>query len=106
MIDCRHAASLARFWVQVLDDYELAPYDDHEIAHLAALGIPDVEDDPTVLVEAPTGPRLWFQAVPEAKLVKNRVHLEMRASDCVSAVKRLVALGASVPTENGERPGC
>lgn len=99
VIDCRHPASLARFWVQVLEGYEIALYDDHELARLAALGITDVEDDPTVLVEAPAGPRLWFQAVPESKAVKNRVHLDVRASDRASEVQRLVALGATVLDE-------
>jgi hypothetical protein len=51
------------------------------------------------------GPRLWFQKVPEDKVVKNRLHLDIRAApdlegdermavleaDC----ERLVALGAS-----------
>lgn len=32
-------------------DYEVAEYDEDEIARLAALGITDVNDDPTVLVE-------------------------------------------------------
>ncbi len=99
VIDCRHPASLARFWSQVLDAYEIAPYDDNEIARLADLGITDLDDDPTVLLEAPTGPRLWFQAVPESKTVKNRVHLDIRASHRASEVQRLVALGATVIDE-------
>ena len=99
VIDCRHPASLAGFWAEVLDDYEIAPYDDNEIARLAALGITSVEDDPTVLVEAAAGPRLWFKAVPESKTVKNRLHLDLRANDRRSEVQRLVALGATVLDE-------
>jgi hypothetical protein len=99
VIDCRHPASLARFWAQVLDDYEIAPYDGEEIARLTVLGITDVEDDPTVLVEAPVGPRLWFQAVPETKSVKNRVHLDVRAAQRHQEVQRLVVLGATVVDE-------
>jgi hypothetical protein len=99
VIDCRHPASLARFWAEVLDDYGIAPYDEDEIARLAALGITNVEDDPTVLVEAAVGPRLWFQAVPESKTVKNRLHLDLRANDRPSEVQRLVALGATVLDE-------
>lgn len=102
VIDCRHPAALARFWAQVLDDYEIAPYDDDEIARLAALGISDVEDDPTVLLEAATGPRLWFQAVPESKTVKNRLHLDLRANDRAAEVRRLVTLGARVLGEPGD----
>jgi hypothetical protein len=96
VIDCRHPASLARFWAQVLDDYEVAPYDDAEMARLAALGVTSTADDPSVLVEAPTGPRLWFVAVPEPKSVKNRLHLDVRAHDRAREVQRLIALGATV----------
>ncbi len=99
VIDCRHPASLARFWSQVLDDYEVAPYDEDEVARLALLGITDLDDDPTVLLEAPTGPRLWFQEVPESKVVKNRVHIDVRAGHRTSEVQRLVALGATVVDE-------
>jgi hypothetical protein len=53
VFDCRHPASLARFWAAVLDGYEVAPYDDDEIERLRTMGIDDVEDDPSVLVEIP-----------------------------------------------------
>lgn len=97
VFDCAHPASLARFWAAVLDDYAVAPYDDVELARLASIGIDDTEDDPTVLVEpASGGPRLWFQRVPEPKAAKNRVHLDVRASDRSGEVARLRALGASV----------
>jgi hypothetical protein len=69
VIDCRHPAGLARFWAEVLDGYEVAPYDDAELERLASLGVTDTEDDPTVLVDGPDGaPRLFFQRVPEAKV--------------------------------------
>ena len=50
VVDCRHPASLARFWAAVLDGYDVAPYNEAELARLRDLGIDDVEDDPTVLV--------------------------------------------------------
>lgn len=97
VFDCARPAPLARFWAAVLDDYAVAPYDDAEIARLASLGITSTEDDPTVLVEPRAGgPRLWFQQVPEPKLTKNRVHLDVRAADRRAEVERLTALGASV----------
>ncbi|MFI6320262.1 VOC family protein [Nonomuraea sp. NPDC050556] len=98
VFDCRHPASLARFWASVLDGYAVAPYDEAELARLRANGVDDPEDDPTVLVEAASGPRLWFQLVPEPKAVKNRLHLDLRDDD----VERLVGLGATVV---GTRPG-
>ena len=97
VFDCAHPASVARFWAAALDGYAIAPYDDAELARLRSLGITDVEDDPTVLVEpAEAGPRLFFQRVPEAKRVKNRVHPDLRAADPQAEIQRLTALGASV----------
>jgi hypothetical protein len=63
VIDCSHPASLARFWAAALDGYAVAPYDDAEIERLRALGITDLEEDPTVIVEG-SGPRLFLQRVP------------------------------------------
>lgn len=102
VIDCQHPASLARFWADVLDGYQIAPYDDDEIARLAELGITDLDDDPTVLVEAAAGPRLWFQKVPESKTVKNRMHIDVRSSNRPAEVERLLGLGATVLGERVE----
>ncbi|MFK0101368.1 VOC family protein [Streptomyces sp. NPDC091040] len=97
VFDCAHPASAARFWAAALDGYAVAPYDDAELARLRFLGIHSTEDDPTVLVEpAGAGPRLWFQRVPEGKRVKNRVHLDLRATDLEAEIRRLTALGATV----------
>jgi len=98
VFDCRHPASLARFWAAVLEEYEVAPYDEAELARLRAAGIDDPEDDPTVLVEPSSGnsPRLWFQKVPESKVAKNRVHLDLTSADVGAEVARLAGLGARV----------
>ncbi len=78
----------------------MASYDDDELARLRAQGIDDPEDDPTVLVEAGPGqPRLWFQLVPESKVVKNRVHLDLRADDVDAELVRLLDLGATAAPE-------
>ncbi|ANN15071.1 hypothetical protein SD37_04940 [Amycolatopsis orientalis] len=92
VFDCHHPASLARFWAAALDGYEVAPYDEEELERLRSLGLSGPEDDPSVLVEASTGPRLFFNLVPEGKIAKNRVHLDLTGDD----VERLVALGAKV----------
>ena len=101
VFDCRHPASLARFWAAALEGYEVAPYDEAELDRLRAIGIDDPEDDPTVLVEpsSGSGPRLWFQLVPEAKQVKNRVHLDLACADVRAEVLRLAGLGARVLAE-------
>lgn len=104
VVDCEQPASLARFWAEVLDDYAVAPYDDAELQRLQDAGHAGPEDDPTVLVEGPTGhPRLWFQLVPERKDRKNRVHLDLGASDLVAEVARLRLLGATQMYRIGSR---
>ena len=94
--DSRHPASIARFWAAALDGYEVAPYDQAELGRLRLNGIADPEDDPTVVVEAPGAPRLFFQLVSEPKAVKNRIHLDLRCDSFDAEVARLTALGASV----------
>jgi hypothetical protein len=98
VVDCRHPASLARFWAAALDGYRVAPYDEAELARLRAVGVDDPEDDPSVLVEAGPGvrPRFWFTRVPEPKAGKSRVHVDLRAGDRRTEVGRLEGLGASV----------
>ncbi|WP_075739513.1 MULTISPECIES: VOC family protein [Actinoalloteichus] len=98
VVDCARPAALARFWAAALDDYEVAPYDEEELARLRAEGIDDPEDDPLVLVEprADGGPRLFFQLVPEPKIAKNRLHLDLRCDDLSAGADRLIKLGARV----------
>jgi hypothetical protein len=40
------------------------------------------------------GPRLFFQRVPEGKVVKNRVHLDVRVGTGMIGEERLAALEA------------
>jgi hypothetical protein len=40
------------------------------------------------------GPRLWFQKVPESKVAKNRVHLDIRAAPGLEGDQRMAALEA------------
>jgi hypothetical protein len=100
--DSPHPASIARFWAAALDAYDVAPYDDAELERLRGLGIDDVEDDPNVLVEPADGtpPRLVFQLVPESKVVKNRVHLDLATDDRAAELARLTSLGARVLAEH------
>ena len=101
--DSRHPASTARFWAAALDGYQVAPYDEAELARLRAKGIFDPEDDPTVVVAAPgTQPRIFFQLVPESKTVKNRVHLDLRCDHVEEELERLTQLGASVVAEHDD----
>jgi len=94
VVDCHHPASLARFWAAVLHGYAVAPYDEAELNRLRQLGITSVEDDPTVLVEAELGGlRLFFQQVPESKVVKNRLHIDLEADDFDADLALIASLG-------------
>jgi hypothetical protein len=96
VFDCEHPASLARFWASALDGYEVAPYDDEEIARLQAIGFSGPEEDPGVIVQGPPGsPRVYCQLVPEGKTAKNRAHLDLCTDDLDAEVARLEALGAT-----------
>ena len=101
VVDCRHPASLARFWASILEGYAVAPYDEAELARLRSKGVFDPEDDPTVLVEGPPGsPSFFFQRVPEAKTVKNRVHLDLDGDP--GELERLLSSGAAVMARHPE----
>lgn len=93
---------MARFWAAVLDDYRVAAYDPDELDRLRAMGIIDIDDDPSVLVEpvSGAGPRLFFQLVPDGKQAKNRLHLDLSADDVDTEIDRLAALGARVLSEH------
>ncbi|HEV2755213.1 MAG TPA: VOC family protein [Actinomycetota bacterium] len=79
--DCAEPDRVARFWCEVLG-YVLPPASEDQGSWAACT-------DPTGV-----GPRLFFQRVPEAKVVKNRVHLDVRAGTGLVGDKRLAALEA------------
>ncbi|MBI3649340.1 MAG: VOC family protein [Actinobacteria bacterium] len=99
VFDCVDAAPLARFWASALG-WSLAPYEEEELERLAAKGIYDPEEDTSVMVEPPEDldlPALLFTEVPESKVVKNRVHLDLVPDgELEDEVERLESLGASV----------
>lgn len=97
VFDCETPATLARFWVEVLDGYAVRPYDEAEIARLAGLGLTP-ETDPTVMVDGP-GPILCFQRVPGRNYESNRIHLDVAVADRRAEVDRLLRLGATVHRE-------
>lgn len=82
VFDCSDPAALASFWADALG-YVVQPppdgYDSWE-SLLRETGVPESEWDARSAVVDPdgAGPRIFFQRVPEGKLVKNRVHLDVR----------------------------
>jgi hypothetical protein len=97
VFDAERPAALARFWAAVLDDHAVRPYDAAEIARLAAQGLTP-ETDPTVMLDGP-GPLLCFQAAGARGAGKNRLHLDIVASDRPKEVARLCGLGATFARE-------
>ncbi|MBX4931329.1 VOC family protein [Rhizobium bangladeshense] len=97
VIDCDVPSRVARFWAAALDGYKVLPYDDAELARLAAMGLTP-ETDPTVMVEGP-GTRLCFHLRQGERPARNRVHLDMAAADREKEVERLLSLGATFVRE-------
>jgi predicted enzyme related to lactoylglutathione lyase len=79
--DARDAKIVAAFWAQALNR-RLAEGSDSDNA--------TVEGDPAI-----PGSRIGFHRVPEAKTVKNRLHLDLISTDFDAEIERLTALGAT-----------
>ncbi|MGA6167008.1 VOC family protein [Amycolatopsis magusensis] len=63
---------------------------------LEKVGVPEDQRNTSSAVEDPEGhgPRLFFQQVPEDKVAKNRVHLDVRAAPGLQGDERMAALEA------------
>lgn len=111
VIDCADPAALSAFWAEALGYVVQPPPEGHDDwpSFLASIGVP-IEDHnaaSAVIDSAGTGPRIFFQRVPEPKSTKNRLHIDVPASRGPdqpleerialqeSMRDRLVALGAS-----------
>jgi hypothetical protein len=88
-IDCADPRGLARFWCSVLG-YEVQDQDDGLVT-IGSPAVPEGRNRP-----GPVPPTLTFARVPEGKIVKNRVHLDVSPTDREQAeeVRRLLDLGA------------
>ena len=112
-VDCTDPNTLAEFWAEALG------YDLQEPPggfgswreYWISVGVPEdeVEDGYDAVIDPNgEGPRIWFQQVPEAKAIKNRLHfdvlvgggrtvpLEERKRRVHEEVERLEALGGTV----------
>ena len=92
VFDCADPARLAAFWESALHYLSPPPPSPHASWDdwARAEGIPEDRWSDARALEDPDAarPRLYFQKVPEGKVAKNRVHLDLNVSD-----------GASVPLE-------
>ena len=96
--DCADPAALAAFWAEALGGQLQAPppgFESWEEA-LEAMGVPpERRNDASAVVDPDgSGPRLFFQRVPEGKQAKNRVHLDVRAAPGLEGEARMAALEA------------
>jgi hypothetical protein len=104
--DAYDPGALSNFWRDVLGYVHPAPpgvelpegadplaaWDDF----LEKAGVPKEERNRAAAVEDPDGkgPRLFFQRVPEGKVAKNRVHLDVRTAPELRGDERMGALEA------------
>ena len=77
VVDCRDPERVAGFWSQALN-----------------LPLQGLHDGEWWLEPGGDHPDILFLKVPEAKSVKNRVHLDLRPDDQAAEVRRLIGLGA------------
>jgi Glyoxalase-like domain len=112
-IDCADPDRLARFWASALG-YVLEPPPDGYSSwddYWREVGVPEEElgaGADSIIDPDGRGPRIMFHIVPEGKTVKNRLHVDIRASSgrdtplesrrrLVNAeASRLAALGATI----------
>ena len=93
--DCADAWQLVTFWSQVTG-YQEDPDD------------PNQPGDPQQYLSGPDGqPGLLFVPVPEAKTVKNRVHLDLMPGDRTrdEEVERLLGIGATLVADHRRPDG-
>ncbi|MCU1600336.1 MAG: hypothetical protein JWO22_1045 [Frankiales bacterium] len=98
-IDCLHPTPLARFWCLALDYEPVPPPDGHATwtDHYRSMGVPEDElgeEDDLDRIRDPEGvrPSIWFQVVPEAKTVKNRLHLDILVGRHLPKPERIVVV--------------
>jgi predicted enzyme related to lactoylglutathione lyase len=86
VIDCADHEVVVPFWMAAMGDYERHDVNDQYVAIAPR--------------ERQAGrPTILFQKVPERKMVKNRVHLDLRGESMAAEVARLTALGAAMIAE-------
>lgn len=96
VFDCADPTAQADFWREALHYVTPKPPAPHATwdDFLRAQGVPEESWNDANAAEDPDGggPRLFFQKVPEPKVAKNRMHLDLN-----------VGGGASVPLEERRR---
>ncbi|MFD2795820.1 VOC family protein [Promicromonospora vindobonensis] len=94
--DCAEPERVARFWCEVLGYVVPPPPEEFASWDEYTGSLPPEQRDAAFACVDPTGvgPRLYFQRVPEGKIVKNRVHLDVRVGAGLVGDERLATLEA------------
>lgn len=92
VLDCRDPEGLAPFWATAL----------------GYVSIGAVENYVMLVPDSRPGPKLLLQQVPEERIAKNRMHLDIEVPDIESVADRLSKLGAhrvsrDIEAEHGSR---
>jgi Glyoxalase-like domain len=93
--DCIEPERVGRFWCEVLG-YVVPPLEGFGTWDDFQHSMPPEEQGLWFACVDPSGvgPRLYFQRVPEGKVAKNRVHLDVRVAYDLEGEERLAALEA------------
>jgi hypothetical protein len=92
VVDCHDVKAQSRWWAEVLN-WTIAYEADDEVVVVP----PHLLAEDRKIPAAEKGPGLVFVAVPEAKTLKNRLHIDLAPAlddDQEAEVRRLEALGA------------
>jgi len=90
VIDSVDPARIAPFWCALLGVQERGWFTEDYLMLTDGEGI---------------APKIAFQRVPEARSVKNRLHVDLGVPDLDAAVERVLALNGSVVSEERELKG-
>ncbi|WP_405651822.1 VOC family protein [Streptomyces sp. RK9] len=94
--DCAEPERVARFWCEVLGYVAPPPPEGFATWDAYNQSLPAEKRDSWFTCSDPSGvgPRLYFQRVPEGKVAKNRVHVDVRAGIGLVGEERLATLEA------------
>jgi hypothetical protein len=94
--DCAEPERVARFWCEVLGYVVPPPPEGFATWDAFTRSLPAEDRGKSFVCADPSGvgPRLYFQRVPEGKVVKNRVHLDVRVGTGLVGEERVAVLEA------------
>ncbi|WP_369200025.1 VOC family protein [Streptomyces sp. PU-14G] len=94
--DCADPERVARFWCEVLGYVVPPPPEGFATWGAFDRSLPPERQGSDFACVDPSGagPRLYFQRVPEGKVVKNRLHIDVRVGTGLVGEERVAALEA------------